>query len=101
MYAAQPDTTFNFLSSTLITRPGIIALSSALPPACARRDEPGWAALRDGWIESAGLGDVPAAHRAWACAFMLSDLAGRYTTEELKHVADALDEARAAAGDPA
>jgi hypothetical protein len=31
---------------------------------------------------------------------MLSDLAGRYTAEELKHVADALDEARAAAGDP-
>ena len=32
---------------------------------------------------------------------MLSDLAGRYTAEELVHVADALDEARAAAGDPA
>ena len=71
------------------------------PAACARRDERGWAALRDGWIESAGLGDVLAAHRAWACAFMLSDLAGRYTAEELVHVADALDEARAAAGDPA
>jgi Ser/Thr protein kinase RdoA (MazF antagonist) len=61
------------------------------PAARARRDEPAWAALCDGWIESAGLDDLPAAHRAWACAFMLSDLGRRYPAGGLKHVADALD----------
>jgi aminoglycoside phosphotransferase (APT) family kinase protein len=49
------------------------------PAARARRGEPGWAALLDGWAESAALHDVPAAHRAWACAFMLRDLARRNT----------------------
>jgi Ser/Thr protein kinase RdoA (MazF antagonist) len=63
------------------------------PAARARRGEPGWAALLDGWAESAPLHDVPAAHRAWACAFMLRDLARRYPADELKHVAAALDEA--------
>jgi aminoglycoside phosphotransferase (APT) family kinase protein len=63
------------------------------PAARARRGEPGWSALCDGWSESGGLHEVPAGYRAWACAFMLSDLAGRYTAAEMKHVADALDEA--------
>ena len=63
------------------------------PAARARRGEPGWAALLDGWAESAALHDVPATYRAWACAFMLRDLARRYTANELKHVAAALDEA--------
>jgi hypothetical protein len=30
---------------------------------------------------------------------MLSDLARRYTADELKHIADALDQARAASAD--
>ena len=60
-------------------------------PGCATM--PGWAALRDGWIESAALRDVPAACRAWACRFMLADLAQRYPADELEHIADALDQA--------
>jgi hypothetical protein len=40
-----------------------------------------------------------AAHRAWACAFVLRDLARRYPADELKHVAAALDEATAASRD--
>ena len=64
-----------------------------LDPAARARDEPGWAALRDGWIESAALRDVPAACRAWACRFMLADLAQRYPADELEHIADALDQA--------
>jgi hypothetical protein len=68
---------------------------SAWGAARARRGEPGWAALLDGWAESAALHDVPAVHRAWACAFMLRDLARRYTADELKHVAAALEDARA------
>jgi hypothetical protein len=48
---------------------------------------------------SAALHDLPATHRAWACAFMLRDLARRYSADELTHVADALDEATAASGD--
>jgi Ser/Thr protein kinase RdoA (MazF antagonist) len=71
------------------------------PAARARRAEPGWAALCQGWIQSGRLHDIPAAHRAWACAFMLSDLAGRYTARDLQHVTDALDEAKAASRDPA
>jgi aminoglycoside phosphotransferase (APT) family kinase protein len=61
------------------------------PAARARHDEPAWAALCDGWIESAGLDVLPAAHRAWACTFMLDDLARRYPPDELKHVAAARD----------
>lgn len=67
------------------------------PAARARRDEPGWAALGQGWAESARLHDVPAACRAWACAFMLDDLSRRYPAGELGHVAAALQQARAAA----
>lgn len=61
------------------------------PAARARRGEPAWVALCNGWTESAELDDLPAAHRAWACAFMLSDLRRRYPADELKHVANALD----------
>jgi hypothetical protein len=75
-------------------------MSTLDPAARARRSEPGWAPLCEGWAESARLLDVPAAHRAWACAFMLRDLTRRYTADELGHVAGALGEARAASGDP-
>jgi hypothetical protein len=71
------------------------------PAARARRGEPGWAALCQGWIQAGRLHDIPAAHRAWACAFMLSGLAGRYPAHELQHVAHALEQAEAASGDPA
>ncbi len=74
---------------------GILTLD---PAARARRGEPGWTALSDGWAESAALHDTPAVYRAWACAFMLSDLARRYSADELRHVADALDQASGAAG---
>jgi hypothetical protein len=63
------------------------------PAARARRGEPGWAALLDGWAESATLHDVLATYRAWACEFMRRDLARRYSADELKHLTDALDEA--------
>jgi aminoglycoside phosphotransferase (APT) family kinase protein len=69
------------------------------PAARARRGEPGWAALCDGWSESGRLHDIPAADRAWACAFMLSDLGGRYTADELGHIAAVLEEASEASGD--
>jgi hypothetical protein len=65
------------------------------PAVLAGYGQPGWSALCEGWIESARLHDVPAAHRAWACAFMLSDLSRRYPADELKHVGDALAEAEA------
>jgi Ser/Thr protein kinase RdoA (MazF antagonist) len=66
------------------------------PAARARHDEPGWAALCEGWSESGRLRDIPAAHRAWACAFMLSDLGERYAADELKHIAGSLGQASAA-----
>ena len=63
------------------------------PAAVARRDDPRWAALVDGWTESGELLDVPPAARAWACMFMLKDLAGRYSGAELARVHDALHKA--------
>jgi hypothetical protein len=38
------------------------------------------------------LDDLPAAARAWACRFMLADLARRYSPAELAHVQRTLDE---------
>ena len=65
------------------------------PAARARRDQPGWQALADGWAEAAALHDTPAAARAWACRFMLTDLARRYPPSDLRHVNEALAQAEA------
>jgi Ser/Thr protein kinase RdoA (MazF antagonist) len=51
--------------------------------------EPGWATLRDNWLRAAGMHDLLAAARTWACRFMLDDLAARHTPEELAHIRDA------------
>jgi Phosphotransferase enzyme family len=67
------------------------------PAAVARQARPGWLALAEGWAESGGLRDIPAA-RALACRFMLSDLAGRYSPGELRHVSEALNDALGEAG---
>lgn len=69
------------------------------PGARARRAEPGMAELIAGWTEAAGLDEVPAWARAWACRFMLADLAQRYGPAELAHVRSALAGAEAEAGD--
>ena len=53
---------------------------------------PGWAALVDGWSETGRLDEIPAAARAWACKFMLRDLAGRYPPAELAHVRRTLEQ---------
>lgn len=66
------------------------------PQARARRADPGFAALASGWLESGGLAEVRPAARAWACRFMLADLAGRYQAGQLRHVAEALAAAEAA-----
>jgi aminoglycoside phosphotransferase (APT) family kinase protein len=75
----------------------ILTLDSA---ARARQHQPGWAALTVGWSEAAGLIDLPAPARAWACRFMLTDLGRRYPPGELRQVNQALAqaEAEAAAG---
>jgi hypothetical protein len=59
------------------------------PAAVALRADPGWRALSESWL--ARLGPVSAAARAWACRFMLSDLASRHSPAELAHVRAALD----------
>jgi aminoglycoside phosphotransferase (APT) family kinase protein len=61
------------------------------PAARARRAEPGWRSLTDGWLEAGGLGAVPAWARVWACEFMLADLARRYPPPELEHIRRARD----------
>jgi hypothetical protein len=53
---------------------------------------PGWAALAGGWSETGRLDELPAAARAWACRFMLADLAGRHPPAELAHVRRTLDQ---------
>jgi Ser/Thr protein kinase RdoA (MazF antagonist) len=58
------------------------------PAALALRADPGWRALSEHWL--AGLGPISADARAWACRFMLSDLAGRHSPAELEHVSAAL-----------
>lgn len=70
------------------------------PVAIALRVDPTWVAFVDGWSEAAALDDLPPAATAWACRYMLADLAGRYTEQELGHVQAALDAALDAAGDP-
>jgi Phosphotransferase enzyme family len=62
------------------------------PMARAAHTLPGWAALVDGWSESGRLDDIPAVARAWACRFMLIDLASRYPPAELAHVHHTLDQ---------
>jgi Ser/Thr protein kinase RdoA (MazF antagonist) len=62
------------------------------PMAREARALPGWAALAAGWTEAGRLGAIPAAARAWACKFMLADLASRYSPAELAHVREALSE---------
>ena len=70
------------------------------PAARARGAQPAWQALSGGWAQSAGLHDIPATARAWACRFMLADLARRYSPDDLKHVGQALGEAETAARRP-
>jgi hypothetical protein len=60
------------------------------PAALARRDR-GWTALTEAWLD--GLGEIPAPARAWACRFMLEDLAKRQDLAALQHVRDALRQA--------
>jgi aminoglycoside phosphotransferase (APT) family kinase protein len=67
------------------------------PLAVALNGDPRMTALAEGWIESGDLLDVPPAARAWACRFMLSDLADRNSPTELASVQDALDAAEAQA----
>jgi aminoglycoside phosphotransferase (APT) family kinase protein len=61
------------------------------PAALALRGEPGWVALSEAWLD--GLGEIPAPARAWACRFMLEDLAPRHAPAALAHVREALREA--------
>jgi hypothetical protein len=66
------------------------------PAARARQAHPGWRALTYGWAQTAGLNAIPGWARAWACRFMLADLARRYAPGDLAHVHDALRHAEAA-----
>lgn len=62
------------------------------PMAQAAHDLPGWPALVAGWSDAGWLGELPAPACAWACKFMLVDLASRYSPAELAHVRRALGE---------
>ena len=68
------------------------AILSLDPIAQAARALPGWPAFTEGWYETGRLDDIPAAARAWACRFMLADLANRYPPAELAHVRRTLDQ---------
>lgn len=66
------------------------------PAAIALGTDPRWVAFSEGWTTAASLHEVPAAAMAWACRYMLADLAGRYPVEDLAHVHAALERAEAA-----
>jgi Phosphotransferase enzyme family len=62
-----------------------------LDPAARRlRRDRGWAELTEHWLEAGRLDEIRPPARAWACRFMLADLAARYTRAELAHVRHAL-----------
>lgn len=58
----------------------------------AARALPSWAALSGGWSQAGRLDDLPAAARAWACRYLLADLASRYSPAELAHARRVLGE---------
>jgi hypothetical protein len=60
------------------------------PAALARRADPGWVALTEAWLDAGRLREVAPPARAWACRFMLDDLAGRHDPAALQHVRGAL-----------
>jgi aminoglycoside phosphotransferase (APT) family kinase protein len=60
------------------------------PIAMERRKDPVWAAFGDAWIEAGQLRDVTPSAQAWACRYMLKDLAARYSAENLAHIAETL-----------
>ena len=60
------------------------------PAAVARQTDPRWVALANGWAEAGDLTHIGADAMAWACRFMLNDLASRYSEGELASVRKAL-----------
>src|SRR4051812_29577060 len=66
------------------------------PAARELEAEPGWHALTAHWLEGARMHLLSASARAWACRFMLADLARRHAPAELAHVRHALRLADAA-----
>jgi Ser/Thr protein kinase RdoA (MazF antagonist) len=60
------------------------------PRAVARRADPRWCALVEGWTEAGELAGLPPTAMAWACRFMLTDLANRYSPDQLSAVSAAL-----------
>jgi hypothetical protein len=64
------------------------------PAAVARRHQPGFADLIEGWITGAQLDQTPAVARAWACRYMLDDLAHRYPPTTLAPIRTVYDRLR-------
>jgi Phosphotransferase enzyme family len=60
------------------------------PAAQELRDNPGWVALIEHWLQAGRMHALSAAARTWACRFMLADLAPRHTGAELAHVRHAM-----------
>jgi hypothetical protein len=56
------------------------------PAALPLHGDPRFAALLQGWTQTGGLEQIPAAARAWACRHMLDDLSSRYPASRLAHI---------------
>jgi aminoglycoside phosphotransferase (APT) family kinase protein len=50
--------------------------------------DPGWATLTEHWLAAGRMHHLSSAARIWACRFMLADVAGRHSPEELAHIRD-------------
>jgi hypothetical protein len=57
-------------------------------------------ALTDRWLEAGRMHAPSGSARAWACAFMLADLADRHGDTELAHIRDAMRLAGATSTQP-
>jgi hypothetical protein len=60
------------------------------PAARALVENPGWVALTDHWLKAGRMHALSGSARAWACRFMLGDLAARHADAELAHIRHAM-----------
>jgi hypothetical protein len=77
----------------LLDRARTFSILTMDPRAVARGVGGSWRALVEGWIEGGELAELPSPAVAWACRFMLEDLATRYSRVQLSGVSAALHHA--------
>lgn len=62
------------------------------PAAALFNGDPAWAALTEGWAETASFPQIPRRAMLWACRYMLADLGDRYDAGQLSELRRAVDD---------